>query len=300
MKSDSGFYIGTTHEVCEDYALAQEIIGHFHNWNEAPDHIVLISDGCSSSPNTDIGSRIACECAKQSGKQVWDDKRSIIRQAEYLRNLLGLPRRCMDVTLLAANTEDDKIIIKTIGDGNIIVKTKDGNIHVVSMDYARSAPFYLNYVRWWKEEEEWEKIPDNDYTVEYSRIKHNGIIDGEDCYSIETTKSSDCMFTAEHFIPNCNFTLSPKENKLVMKKEDVEWVALSSDGLQSFYEKVTTETSSMNESVWYIDIIIELFQIKNTNGKFVQRRLNKFKKACAKKNWYNADDVSLAILVPGE
>lgn len=285
MRSDSTFYIGTTHKVCEDYAVNR-------------DNIIVVSDGCSSSPNTDIGARIVCECAKEYSRENRIKKIVIMYRAKQIINIMDVPKRALDVTLLTAFEEDNKIIIKTIGDGNIIFKTKDGILHVISMSYARSAPYYMNYIYYHEDDAAWENIPNNDYTIEYSTIKCNK--KEEDCYSITTHGAPNGGISTLNNMPNCDFYFSKKENNIALDKENIEWVALSSDGLNSFYERIETETSIANESIWYINVIIELLKINNIKGQFVQRRINKFRKTCAKKNWHNADDVSLAILVPGD
>ena len=284
MRSDSAFYIGTTHKVCEDYAVSR-------------DDIIVVSEGCSSSLNTDIGARIVCECIKQNTERPWMEEKSTMMWANKICTILDIPKECLNVTLLTAYSEDDKIIIKTIGDGNIIIKTKDGIMHVLSMKYARSAPYYMNYTYYKENDKDWENIPDNNYTVEHSTIKD---IEEDDSYSIETHPPLPGEVSSMFDIPNCDFSLSRKGNKLYIRKKDVEWVALSSDGLNSFQEKIVTETYSTSEPVWYINVIIQLLKINNTEGKFVQRRMNRFKKTCIKENWYNTDDVSLAILVPGD
>ena len=50
----------------------------------------------------------------------------------------------------------------------------------------------------------------------------------------------------------------------------------------------------------YIEILKDLLTFKNFNTHFVQRRMNKFRKNCAKKNWANGDDFSLAVIYLGE
>lgn len=285
MRSDSTFYIGTTHKVCEDYAVNR-------------DDIIVVSDGCSSSPNTDIGARIICECIKQNTERPWMEEKSTMMWATKICTILDIPKECLNVTLLTAYAEDNKIIIKTIGDGNIIFKTKDGILHVISISYAKSAPYYMNYIYYKENDIAWENIPNNDYTIEYSTIKCDK--EEEDCYTIETHGAPDGGITALNNFPNCDFNFSKKGNNITLDKKNIEWVALSSDGLNSFYERIETETSIANESVWYINVIIQLLKINNTKGQFVQRRINKFKKTCTKKNWHNADDVSLAILIPGD
>lgn len=285
IKTDSAFYIGTTHNVCEDYAVNG-------------DNYIIISDGCSSSKNTDIGARLLCEYCKQHNcyKNLQSD---LFPSVSIIINSVGLSDYSLAVTFLSAYVENNKIIINTIGDGNIIIKTKDGIIHIISMNYSKSAPYYINYYLNKEDNKLWEKIIDNKYIVEYTKIENMGKTNGEDDYFIETSKSLNNDFTS-FFIPNCDFSFSPKINKLALNIEDIEWVALSSDGLNSFYEQIITETSKYNKPIWYIDIIIELLKIKNTNGRFVQRRLNKFRKNCIKKNWYYADDISLAVLYIGD
>ncbi|HYO91642.1 MAG TPA: hypothetical protein VEQ40_08400, partial [Pyrinomonadaceae bacterium] len=67
MNADSAFLIGATHAVCQDYAVAG---------NGTPDEraavsnlqanpYVILSDGCSSSPDTDIGARLLVKAAEQ-------------------------------------------------------------------------------------------------------------------------------------------------------------------------------------------------------------------------------------------
>ena len=53
MKLDSAFQIGKTHDVCEDFALT----GTFEDEKNTARY-VIVSDGCSSSQNTDLGSRL--------------------------------------------------------------------------------------------------------------------------------------------------------------------------------------------------------------------------------------------------
>ena len=164
------------------------------------------------------------------------------------------------------------------------------------MSYAKSAPYYVSYYLSKNDDILWDKILNNKYTVEYTQITEP---DKEGIFFTSVYNAPNNNFSPGHFIPNCDFSFSPKINKLALNIEDIEWIALSSDGLNSFYEQITTETSKYNKPIWYIDVIIELLKIKNTNGKFVQRRLNKFRKNCIKKNWYNADDISLSVLYIG-
>ena len=46
--------IGSSHQVCEDYIIS----------GTEPFPYIILSDGCSSSKDTDIGARILAQCAK--------------------------------------------------------------------------------------------------------------------------------------------------------------------------------------------------------------------------------------------
>lgn len=274
MKSDSAFYIGTTHKVCEDYTVHGE-------------DYIIVSDGCSGSPDTDIGARIVCKSAvKYKAYRVV--KSVLAPLSSKMGELIGLPKQAIDVTFLSGHLEEEKFIIQMIGDGHIIIKSKDGIIYVISTEYKRSAPYYISYLRNEEDDKLWDSISNNDYEVEYT------IINGED---IKTYKQDEkYSFDKDTFLPAIDFFFNPKGNRIVLNPELFEWVALSSDGLGSFYEIIETETSSYQKRIPYLDIVQELFKIKNTNGRFVQRRLNKFRKVCTKKGWYNGDDISLAVI----
>ena len=119
MHSDSAFYIGTTHDKCEDYALHQE-------------NLILVSDGCSSSPNTDVGARLVCESAKKYNAYKFK-KGLLMPLCSKIADMIGLPPECLDVTLLSSYIEEETVFIEAVGDGNIIVCTKDDALHVLSM-----------------------------------------------------------------------------------------------------------------------------------------------------------------------
>src|SRR5215203_2249321 len=51
MNTDCFFNIGATHSVCQDYVVASPYL--------------ILSDGCSSSPDTDIGARLLVKAAER-------------------------------------------------------------------------------------------------------------------------------------------------------------------------------------------------------------------------------------------
>jgi len=61
---DSFFFIGDSHEICEDYAVSG-----IHHLNEAETNIVpygIVGDGCSAAKNVDFGSRFLVKAAENN------------------------------------------------------------------------------------------------------------------------------------------------------------------------------------------------------------------------------------------
>ena len=281
MNSDSSFYIGTSHEKCEDYTSHQ-------------DNLILVSDGCSSAQKTDIGARIICESAKQH--KAYQFKKGLLMPfCSRIIKMIGLPDECLYATLLTAYIENNQILIEAIGDGNIIIKTKDGILHILSMSYSKSAPYYMGYLIDKNNDFLWVSMENNNFIITYTKI------DLEDNIFHKIRSTKDYRFNADTFVcNNSSFDFSPRKNSITLPVENVEWVALSSDGLNSFYKR-DIEVDGINsyyQPVEHISVIKELMKINNTNGRFVQRRVNRFRKRCNDLNWHNEDDVSLAVLVP--
>src|SRR6185295_20387035 len=116
MNADSTFMIGTTHSVCQDYALA-------NNASNASN--VIVTDGCSTSPDTDIGARLLVRAASQllsnqhSADVVALHKEAARLALEWTRDI-GLQPESVDVTLLTAHLHDGEVIVGASGDGLIL------------------------------------------------------------------------------------------------------------------------------------------------------------------------------------
>lgn len=111
--SDAFFSIGKTHEVCQDYARAGDLDGR---------QFAIVSDGCSSSPDTDFGARALVMSAIQCRKEIswlplvadWT-----IWHAKDIIKGYGLSPFCLDATLLSIFPSPGKgwFNIQVCGDG---------------------------------------------------------------------------------------------------------------------------------------------------------------------------------------
>lgn len=269
MNTGSAFYIGKTHKICEDYAS--------HKMHPQP--YILLSDGCSSSPNTDFGSRILNQVAGDmlSLDQEFDPK-EFINEAEEIRRLLNLPSGSLDATLSCVYVKDERYYLHMFGDG-VTVKTKeDKSMEVVLIEYLSGAPNYLSY--------NLDPIRKKGYFDLYGLKKKistyllepNGIVTG----LVIKEDSEDTFYT---------------ENGSCIGYRNI---SLMSDGVLSFYQLLNSGTSKTEEMIPLNNVLLQLLDFKGFQGEFVDRRLQKFRKDCEKINWFHADDLSLATIYFGK
>ncbi len=282
MNTDCAFYIGTTHEVCQDYALAGQ-------------NSIAISDGCSGSPNSDIGSRVLSITAMNKMKELdslqsFDEKECILLARPSVK-MLNMPNECLDATLLTAISYGDGLQAMCCGDGVMAIKLKGGETIIIDCAYIDNYPFYMNYM--YDQTGRYKSWIDNHNKRQVTQVTLNS--------KSEWTSSVPMESNIER-IGNDIGLIKLSDNKTfveITSVDEIEYIAIMSDGVHSFYETVITETSRYNQSVPYLTVLKDLLSFKNFNKAFVQRRINKFRKNCAKKNWGNADDLSLAVIYTG-
>lgn len=271
INSDSAFTIGDSHIVCEDYTITAS--------DEDGQYIVLC-DGCSSSEMTDVGVRLLAHSALVCLKR--HDLYDKMRTENYLSDVLynikmlskdevfkDLPSTAYDATLLLARHVDDNTQIIMFGDGVLAFKKKDEKfVRIVNKVYPNGYPRYLSY--------------------RIDRYRELEFLKKEPCFEVHVayTNNDECY---EYEMPNdIEYYHAKKE-----VKDNIEWVALMSDGVHSFRNEKKKEIN-------YIEVVKHLTDFKNFTGDFVKRRLNKFKKTCAKRGWTHYDDVSIAAIYLGE
>jgi len=254
---DHFFTIGKTHKVCEDYALS----------GSEPFLYLIVADGCSSSPHTDIGARILAHIAKDilitCNRDI--DYKGLglltIKLARQTISSLGLPYSCLDSTLLVAFEKGNCWTAFLYGDGSIIYKQENSYPHMSSTSYSSNMPYYLSY---WSDLARKEVYKKANVLL---KLSHKNL-DGGDCQSYQL---------------NYDF-----EHQRIY--EDCSLLILCTDGIESF-------TSTMDSSYQY-PVASSLVNIKTTKGEFIKRRAGRMLKNLSNDhNVYPMDDFSVAAYV---
>ncbi len=271
MNADSAFQIGATHAVCQDYAAAG-LCGH------GP--YAVLSDGCSSSPDTDIGARLLVKAAerllRESGAMSASGLAALHAEAARLAlswaEMLGLEPQAVDATLLTAHVGGDELLVGCSGDGVVCLQTADGALDVYSVNFPSGYPVYPAYA--------------------HQPARLRGLADaGRACREVTRLRA-----------PSVRERLRQVQERL--RRVDVSggdavtevfafdaaayrFASLLSDGVHTFQHA---------EAVPLESVLPELVSFKNTRGAFAGRRMKMFLKDCRRKGWRHADDLSLAAL----
>jgi len=257
MHADSAYVIGHGHKVCQDYARHGRINGLDY---------AIVSDGCSSSPDTDIGARLlvlTTELNLQYCSEQGFTERAILDISRHALYAAGFPPitldpRCLDATLLVAVAWRDAISILAGGDGVIACLDQYDHVAIWDIEAPDNHPRYPNYL--------------ND--IIRRKIVESGqpwTVSGPDGVEMCTPKV-EAFYTA--------FT-------------GQKVVAVFSDGVKSFVD-------ADRKPIPFEAIVRELLDFKYMTGQFVQRRMQKFLKAAAQRGWQHFDDLSMAAIYTGK
>lgn len=255
--------IGQSHLVCQDYAKTMH--EHGASW-------AFVSDGCSSSSDTDIGSRLVVLMAMQAvRKGVLPNDPAMLLLAHNMAAQLGMHQHCLDATLLAvrASVTYGGFDFFLAGDGAFGVRKADGSMIFSEIKYENNQPYYMNYDMC--AERKMNFAPKQGKLIHSRRDKQGKWESiGQECW-----KDKDATFW-------------PAE------KGDIAFVM--TDGVFSVTKKNTTGTSVTTSPVQTDMVIDRLVDFKAVQGQFVSRRLNFFKKEMALMGWSNYDDLAIGAV----
>jgi hypothetical protein len=270
--------IGSNHKgtPCEDYVYAVD------------KHIAL-SDGCSSSPNTDIGARLIVNACLSNTSLLADlstytvdlPNNSTVNTfmfnnvKECAKSLTVYPVTALDATLLSLQYIDTDpnnhfIAANVYGDGIIFSKSKSGDIVFYHIENTANMPFYMSYHISKKRLQQYLSETANDKTTvtRYSK-QDNGEWESVVISDASAGTPVSIMYSSDEL-------------------QDLEFIGVASDGLESFV--------SGNNKMQLSDVIKDVLSIKNTNGNFIRRRLLKMIKNYSKDGFTNYDDVSVGCM----
>lgn len=293
MKADSYFEIGSTHLVCQDYAITY-----------ASDDIAyaIISDGCTSSPNTDIGSRIISIVAKDVLNYLMQRQRfETIKDKKWFMNNFVLTfkelviKKCLEVKgslNLDINSFDATLLVAIVypgyhpllvgwGDGNYIIKYKDGKIRTITISYDKNMPYYLSYRM----------------SYEKDTLYKKELTDSGQGHVIEVITNEESK----------NYHHAPWEYNFVRYLDDisnndgsiagVSQIIVSSDGLQSYqYDPKSEEFLKNDKNFDLSEVYPKVIDYKNIVGEFVVRRMKSLEKEHRLNHIIHTDDVSCATI----
>ncbi len=258
MESDAFYAIGASHRVCQDYAKAGVAEGRVS-------HYALLSDGCSSSADSDLGARFLVTAAEHR-LRLFDsdyDHSWIAHRAAAAVSLFGANSYCLDATLLSAFVVDlTRVHVSIAGDGLIAARRRDGAL--VTWEFSDGpAPAYLSY------QLSKERL-DHYIAAGYGKRRITQHINGRLC------GESEVDLRVQGFV-----------SELVLNVDDYDLLLLLSDGASSFE----------GAGVSLQEIAGEFVAIKSSRGAFVQRRCKRFLgKGCKARGWIHQDDVAVAGL----
>jgi serine/threonine protein phosphatase PrpC len=284
MNSDSYFEIGSSHMVCQDYALS----GNYRDmWYG------IVSDGCSSADYSEIGAQVLCHVTKNFLSLYYDLFFNETIKAEYIAGLLAnsirakadevrkvypISRDSLQATLLVSVVvkiaDIQKAFIFAWGDG-VIMSSKSQTLHVETIDYPKTnAPVYLMT----DQEAYKNKFAPEDcvkqtkmYTLDPSTYK----------MVYESIESINMAWASKTFWGPYvqSFNVNPGY-----------FILLATDGLSQYQDQ-------NKKPIEILNIIPSILDYPNYNGQFVKRTMNFLKRDLIRKNWSHADDIGIATII---
>ena len=264
MNADSYMVKGDTHDVCQDFALAGIVAGSGY---------ALLSDGCSSSCDVDLGARLlahgaldrlrSCLLADRDFDPVSLAKEAINKAALAISHFSNIEKAALDATLLLAVLRPDgRLRICAWGDGAVLVRQGDA-VQAFLLHYVKNAPFYLSY------------------SLDAGRLA-NFKAAGGGRLSVES------LGNAKELVLCPSSPLEPFVVDLALAPGDA--AVLVTDGLGQFVDQD-------NQSISWERLVPDFLSYKQTQGTFLRRRLNFFFRQNRSQNVRHLDDVSAAALI---
>lgn len=259
------FVMGATHYVCQDYAL--------HGDEPAP--FIVVSDGCSSAPDTDVGARLLCCMARKilyhnyrveepqtPPLDYTDFGNKVVTTAEIITEAMGVTPDVLHATLMVACVKNNTVYVYIYGDGTILLLGHAGQVRYLDFQFNDNMPYYLNY---WKNAE-----------------LHTAYAQAHD------TANTLEIVSGEHGEAERRHFQSPLEFKFSL--EEYSAVALASDGCSQFLDTGTQVKLPLST------VAPRLLNFRTDRDAFVREHLHEVVEDYARLGVYVLDDLALGVI----
>lgn len=285
MKTDSYFEIGSSHDVCQDFALTGKINDKIY--------FAIVADGCTESHKqsgeADFGARILSYSAREALRDMLGNltdlkqiqstipsfnknlRAKILQSTKTIGDLLKLSELFADATLAIIITDGNLANTFIYGDGGIIVYKRNGDIIYKEVTFLSSAPYYLMYTM--------NKNRNDGYRIQFGASP--AVITTYEIHGVD-----GCVRQANEVFNTIDETIY---DHTATTFDDFLSISVTSDGIKS-YDKLGTPIPST-------DLAKKFIAFKNSNPGFLQRRFNFLKKEHKEENVTHYDDVSVATVI---
>lgn len=282
---DATFHIGQLHNThvmpCQDFADGFTTV-------ERDKAFVVVSDGCSSGGQTDLGSRFLSRRLYAQMQQLLkgseaDLVHSIDQQVcvEDLE-MFALETHDLTATLLYAVADQKGISMHMYGDGVIVVVLSDGSIVMRKAEWQKNTPYYPIYgsklgreVGLYEKFLEVHRECEFPYEVTVVSIKDGSIDIEKTSYRIDCGISGHSSFLC----------LDPSDSVRPCA------VGIFTDGAG----QVIRDLGSIETKDW-TSVILDCVRIKNPAGAFLKRRVRRAMQEWSSQEFYPQDDLSGAMI----
>lgn len=277
FSTDHYFQIGHVHytagKPCQDHALSR-----------FDEHIAcaIVSDGCSTGGNTDMGARILTfgtlqaiqDHAVASNGALGTAAISITARQQQLigvvRPVIGMERGDMLATCIFAYFTSCGGLVHIQGDGVVALKYRNGLLCMHRFEWDDNTPFYPSYIG-------------NDLVAfvafhggDISGLRlHESIVSG---ISRDEYKKLSRDLSVKRGIEGISLNFSQQQ------MEDIEYVAIFTDGVTQI------------QNVDWQEAVADFLAFKSTAGEFAKRRMIHGVKAMQKIGKGPIDDIAYAVI----
>lgn len=274
MLVDNISYKGFTHKICEDYSLSAEGEKSF----------IIVADGCSSAPYSEIGSMLLSHAAAHTIRNSSDEILSDINLFKdvVLKRVLQSIKDWMDSTylystLLVCFPLKDDFIVYIFGDGVIATHSYKKEIQIHDITYKNNYPFYLAYEE------------DKEIETSYRQGLHYGWGDNKNLAVWDGIKRNEKW----EFIKNFNLSQQMPYGHSAYKFpiKDFKTITLFTDGISSFINSTGKKQSC-------IELIPRFINYSKFKEEFVIKRAKNIIESLKKDtiSYDHYDDFSMATI----